>query len=73
MLQNNENQEELNMQKQGKQSHLLFYVTDYCQSNPLMHGDIKKRYRSVLWKELPGQGKESCTVCLIEHYVGNCL
>lgn len=38
-----------------------------------MHGDIKKRYRWVYWKELPGQGKQSCTVGLIEHCVVNCL
>lgn len=55
------------------QSTLLFYVTDYYHSTPLMHGDIKKSYRSVYWKELPGQGKESCMESLIEHHVVNCL
>lgn len=42
-------------------------------SLPWMQGDIKKSYRLVYWRELPGQGKESCTVCLIEHHVVNCL
>lgn len=69
----NKSQEELIMQEPGMQSTLLLYVTDYDHSTPLMHGDIKKRYRSVYWNELPGQGKESCTESLIEHHVVNCL
>lgn len=69
----NENQEELILQTQDIQRIFLLYLTSSCHSNPLMHGDIKKSYRLVYWRELPGQGKESCTVCLIEHHVVNCL
>lgn len=69
----NENQEELILQKQDIQRIFLLYLTSSCHFNPLMHGDIKKSYRLVYWRELPGQGKESCTVCLIEHHVVNCL
>lgn len=68
----NENQEELILQKQDIQRIFLLYISSSCHSNPLMHGNIKGSYRLAFCKERPGQGKESCTVCLIEHHVVNC-
>lgn len=69
----NEKQKELILQKLDIQRIFLLYLTSSCHSNPLMHGDIKKSYRLLYWRELLGQGKESCTVCLIERHVVNCL